>query len=76
MSFSVPPQTWQGVPLSGQAWFDQVKPFIDRFSADVEWWSPMNEPGPQGVDVHARRRLRSLADFSMRLKAYLEQSPP
>ena len=48
ISFSVPPQTWQGVPLTGQAWIDQVKPFMDRFSSDVEWWSPMNEPGLEG----------------------------
>ena len=42
VTFSVPPQTWQGVPLTGQAWIDQVKAFVDRFSANVEWWSPMN----------------------------------
>src|SRR5215210_5989770 len=30
VSFSVPPQMWQGVPLTGQAWLDQVTPFINR----------------------------------------------
>ena len=48
VSFSMPPQTWQGATLTGQAWIDQVKPFIDRFSPTVEWWGPMNEPGLKG----------------------------
>ena len=75
MSFSVPPQTWQGVPLTGQAWFDQVKPFIDRFTADVEWWSPMNEPGLKGW-TFTPTGASMLADFSVRLKAYLDQAHP
>ena len=75
VSFSVPPQTWQGVPLTGQAWIDQVKPFVDRFSADVEWWSPMNEPGLKGW-TFTPTGARFLADASVRLKAYLEQSHP
>src|SRR5688572_15586970 len=48
VSFSVPPQNWQGVPLTGQAWIVQVMPFIERFTPDVEWWSPVNEPGLKG----------------------------
>ena len=75
ISFSVPPQTWQGVPLTGQAWIDQVKPFIDRFSSDVEWWSPMNEPGLKGW-TFTPSGAKLLADFSVRLKSYLEQSHP
>ena len=73
VSFTVPPQNWQGLPLTGQAWLDQVAPFIDRFSPDVEWWSPANEPGlkdwtftPTGASM--------VADFSVRLKSYLEQN--
>jgi hypothetical protein len=75
VSFSVPPQTWQGVPLTGEAWFDQVKPFIDRFTADVEWWSPMNEPGLKGW-TFTPTGASMLADFSVRLKTYLEQAHP
>src|SRR5215210_4950985 len=75
MSFTAPPQTWQGVTLTGQAWFDQVKPVINRFAPDVEWWSPMNEPGLKGW-TFTRTGASMLADFSVRLKSYLEQNHP
>jgi hypothetical protein len=75
VTFSVPPQTWQGVALTGEAWIDRVKPFIDRFTADVEWWSPMNEPGLKGW-TFTPTGASMLADFSVRLKSYLEQSHP
>jgi hypothetical protein len=75
VSFSVPPQTWQGVALTGQAWMDQVRPFIDRFSPEVEWWSPMNEPGLKGW-TFTPSGASFLADVSVRLKAYLEQTHP
>jgi hypothetical protein len=75
MSFSVPPQTWNGATLTGEAWLDQVKPFIDRFSGDVEWWSPMNEPGLKGW-TFTPAGASFLADVSVRLKSYLEQSHP
>jgi hypothetical protein len=75
VSFSVPPQTWQGVALTGEAWFAQVKPFIDRFTTDVEWWSPMNEPGLKGW-TFTPTGASMLADFSVRLKTYLEQAHP
>jgi hypothetical protein len=75
VSFSAPPQTWQGVPLTGQAWFEQVKPFIDRFSSDVEWWSPMNEPGLKGW-TFTPAGARFLADVSVRLKDYLAAAHP
>ena len=75
VSFSVPPQTWQGVTLTGQAWLDQVRPFIDRFSSQVEWWGPMNEPGLKGW-TFTPSGASFLADISVRLKAYLEQSHP
>jgi len=75
VSFSVPPQTWQGVALTGQAWMDQVAPFIDRFAADVEWWSPVNEPGLKGW-TFTPSGASMVADFSVRLKSYLEQSHP
>jgi hypothetical protein len=75
VSFSVPPQTWQGVTLTGQAWIDQVRPFIDRFSPEVEWWGPMNEPGLKGW-TFTPSGASFLADASIRLKSYLEQSHP
>src|SRR5215217_9700027 len=75
VSFSVPPQTWQGGPLTGQAWIDQVMPFIDRFTPDVEWWSPVNEPGLKGW-TFTPTGASMVADFSVRLKSYLEQSHP
>ena len=75
VSFSVPPQTWQGVTLTGQAWIDQVKPFIDRFSPEVEWWGPMNEPALKGW-TFTPTGASFLADASVRLKSYLEQSHP
>ena len=75
VSFSVPPQTWQGVPLTGQAWIDRVKPFISRFTPDVEWWSPMNEPGLKGW-TFTPAGASMVADFSVRLKSYLEQTHP
>jgi hypothetical protein len=75
VSFSVPPQTWQGVTLTGQAWIDQVRPFIDRFSPEVEWWGPMNEPGLKGW-TFTPTGASFLADASVRLKSYLEQSHP
>ena len=75
VSFSAPPQTWQGVTLTSQAWFDQVKPFIDRFSSEVEWWSPMNEPGLSGW-TFTPAGATFLADVSNRLKTYLEASHP
>ena len=75
VTFSVPPQTWQGVALTGQAWIDQIKPFIARFSPDVEWWSPMNEPGLKGW-TFTPTGAAMLADFSVRLKSHLEQSYP
>jgi hypothetical protein len=75
VTFSVPPQTWQGVALTGQAWIDQVKPFVDRFSADVEWWSPMNEPGLKGW-TFTPAGASFLADASVRLKSHLEQNHP
>jgi hypothetical protein len=75
VSFSVPPQTWQGVPLTGQAWIDQVKPFIARFTPDVEWWSPMNEPGLKGW-TFTPSGAAAVADYSVRLKSYLQESHP
>jgi hypothetical protein len=75
ISFSAPPQTWQGVTLTGQAWIDQVKPFIQRFSSDVEWWGTMNEPNHKGW-TFTPTGARALADFSVRLKGHLEQSHP
>jgi hypothetical protein len=75
VSFSVPPQNWQGVPLTGQAWIDQVAPFIDRFAADAEWWSPVNEPGLTGW-TFTPSGASMVADFSVRLKQYLEQRYP
>jgi len=75
MSFTAPPQTWQGVTLTGQAWLDQVKPVIDRFSPEVEWWSPMNEPGLKGW-TFTPTGAAFLADISVRLKGYLEASHP
>jgi hypothetical protein len=75
VSFSVPPQNWQGVPLTGQAWLDQVAPFIDRFAPDVEWWSPVNEPGLKGW-TFTPGGASMVADFSVRLKGYLEQRHP
>jgi hypothetical protein len=75
MSFTAPPQTWQGVPLTGQAWLEQVKPVIDRFSSDVEWWSPMNEPGLKGW-TFTPTGASFLADISVRLKGYLETAHP
>jgi Glycosyl hydrolase catalytic core len=75
VSFSVPPRTWQGVALTGQAWLDQVKPFIDRFSSEVEWWGPMNEPGLKGW-TFTRSGASFLADVSVRLKGYLQQNHP
>ena len=75
VTFSVPPQTVDGVPLTGEAWIAKVKPFIDSFSADVEWWSPMNEPGLKGW-TFTPAGARLLAHFSVRLKSYLEQSHP
>jgi hypothetical protein len=75
VSFSMPPQTWQGVELTGEAWLNQVAPFIDRFTGDVEWWSPMNEPGLKGW-TFTPSGASMVADFSVRLKYYLEQSHP
>ena len=75
VSFSVPPQTWQGVPLTGQAWLDQVKPFIARFTPEVEWWSPVNEPGLRGW-TFTPSGAAMVADFSVRLKNHLAQSHP
>src|SRR5215207_7444885 len=75
VSFSVPPQYWQGVPLTGQAWIDQVMPFIDKFTPDVEWWSPVNEPGLKGW-TFTPAGASTVADFSVRLKNNLEQSHP
>jgi hypothetical protein len=75
VSFSVPPQTWGGVPLTGQAWLDQVTPFITRFTPDVEWWSPMNEPGLKGW-TFTPSGAAAVADFSVRLKNYLQQNHP
>jgi hypothetical protein len=70
VSFTVPPQEWEGAPLTAQAWIDQVAPFIDRFTADVEWWGTMNEPNHKGW-TFTPTGARSLADFSNRLKGYL-----
>ena len=75
VSFSVPPQTWQGVPLTGQAWMDQVAPVIARFTPDVEWWSPMNEPGLKGW-TFTPSGAAMVADFSVRLKNHLQQNHP
>jgi hypothetical protein len=75
VSFTVPPQTWEGVALTGQAWLDQVRPFIDRFSGDVEWWSPMNEPNLKGW-TFTPTGARMLAEFSKQLNAYLQQAHP
>jgi hypothetical protein len=75
VSFSVPPQTWQGVALTGQAWMDQVAPFIARFSSEVEWWSPMNEPGLKGW-TFTPSGASMVADFSVRLKNHLQQNYP
>jgi len=76
VSFSRPvSQYWQGVPLTGQAWIDQVRPFIDRFSPEVEWWGPMNEPGLNGW-MFTPAGASFLADVSNRLKSYLELSHP
>jgi hypothetical protein len=75
VSFTVPPQTWQGVAMTGQMWIDQVAPFIDRFSPEVEWWSPANEPGLRGW-TFTPSGASMVADFSVRLKNYLEQKHP
>jgi hypothetical protein len=75
VSFAAPPQTWQGVTLTGQAWFDQVKPLIDKLSPDVEWWSPMNEPGLKGW-TFTPAGAKFLADISVRLKDYLATAHP
>jgi Glycosyl hydrolase catalytic core len=75
VTFSVPPQTWQGVALTGQAWLAQITPFINRFAPDVEWWSPMNEPGLKGW-TFTPTGASMLADFSVRLKNYLQQNHP
>ena len=75
VTFSVPPQTWQGVPLTGQAWLGQVTPFINSFTSDVEWWSPMNEPGLKGW-TFTPTGASMLADFSVRLKNHLQQNHP
>ena len=75
VSFSVPPQTWQGAPLTGQAWMDQVAPFIAMFTPDVEWWSPMNEPGLKGW-TFTPSGASMVADFSVRLKNHLQQNHP
>jgi putative glycosyl hydrolase len=75
VSFSVPPQTWQGAALTGQAWINQVTPFISRFTPDVEWWSPVNEPGLKGW-TFTPSGASMVADFSVRLKNYLQQSHP
>jgi hypothetical protein len=75
VSFSAPPQTWNGVALTGQAWMDQVRPFIDRFTPHVEWWSPMNEPNHKGW-TFTPTGASALADFSVRLKAYLAERHP
>ena len=75
VSFTVPPQTWEGVTLTGPAWLDQVKPFIDRFAADVEWWSPMNEPNLRGW-TFTPTGASMLAEFSRQLAGYLQQAHP
>jgi hypothetical protein len=75
VSFTAPPQTWDGVALTGQAWLDQVKPVIDRFSGDVEWWSPMNEPNLKGW-TFTPTGARMLAEFSKQLNGYLQQAHP
>ncbi len=75
VSFSAPPQTWQGVTLTGEAWLNHVAPFIDSFTGDVEWWSPMNEPGLKGW-TFTPAGASMVADFSRRLKGYLEQKYP
>ena len=54
---------------------DQVRPFIDRFSPEVEWWGPMNEPALKGW-TFTPSGASFLADVSVRLKSYLEQSHP
>jgi len=75
VSFTVPPQTWEGVTLTGQAWLDQVKPAIDRFAGDVEWWSPMNEPNLKGW-TFTPTGARMLAEFSRQLNGFLLQAHP
>src|SRR5918997_1134201 len=75
VSFTVPPQIWDGVTLTGAAWLDQVKPFIDRFAADVEWWSPMNEPNLKGW-TFTPTGASMLAEFSRQLNGYLQQAHP
>ena len=75
VSFSVPPETWQGVTLTAQAWIEQVRPFIDRFSPEVEWWGPMNEPGLNGW-TFTPSGASFLAGVSVRLKAYLGHRHP
>jgi Glycosyl hydrolase catalytic core len=75
VSFARPPQIWQDLPLTGQAWIDQVRPFIDRFSSEVDWWGPMNEPALKGW-TFTPSGASFLADVSVRLKSYLEQSHP
>ena len=75
VSFSVPPQTWQGVPLTAQAWVDQVAPFVERFTRDVEWWSPMNEPNLKGW-TFTPSGASMLAGISVQLRSLLEQRHP
>ena len=75
VSFSQPPQTWQGVPLTGQAWLDQVAPFIARFTPDVEWWSPVNEPGLKGWTFTPSGAAK-VAEFSVLLRDHLQQLHP
>ena len=70
VSFSVPPQTWQGVPLTGQAWMDQVAgtdgQIYRRFNEGGGWsgWGSLggatisapaaDAPGANRIDVWAR----------------------
>ena len=74
VSFSRPPRTWHGAPMSGRTWIEQVAPFVDRFTPDVEWWSPVNEPGLRGW-LFTPDGAAMVADFSIRLRAHLERHP-
>jgi Glycosyl hydrolase catalytic core len=75
VTFTVPPQTWQGVTLTPQAWFDQIKPVIDRFTPYVDWWGPMNEPGLKGW-TFTPAGATFLANASVLLKNYLDSAHP
>src|SRR5918998_747053 len=59
----------------GRAWIARAAPFIDRFSSDVEWWSPANEPNLRGW-TFSPEGASMVADFSRRPESYLAPRHP